>query len=257
MLKTISKGLFSLLPAHSSLLYNIANRYVDRFNGDNNSDFISNGEERLLHSVLRGLSGGGVIFDVGANIGKWSLHCLQIAPQVELHLFEPSAFTYSRLLENTWPQNVYINNFGLGEKDETLTLHIFDDASGMNSLYARRGIGWHEVVKTEQIEIRTVDRYCDEHSIQKIDFMKVDVEGHDFSVLKGAEQMLSSHKISMIQFEYGGCNLDARVYLRDIWEFLQSRGYKLAKIYPNKLQYFDEYEQRLEVFKYSNWIALL
>ena len=199
--------------------------------------------------------GGGVIFDIGANIGEWAQYCLQISPQAELHLFEPSAYTYSRLEEKDWPQNVYINNFGLGEKYENLALHIFEDASGMNSLYARRGVGELEIVKTEEIEIRTVDGYCAEQGIQMIDFMKVDVEGHEFSVFKGAERMLAAGNIAMIQFEYGGCNLDARVYLGDIWELLQSHGYKLAKIHPNEQRHFQKYEQRLEVFKYSNWVA--
>ena len=80
-------------------------------------------------------------------------------------------------------------------------------------------------------------------------------EGHELLVLKGAKQMLTEKRISMIQFEYGGCNLDARVYLRDIWDLLNTYDYKLAKIHPNKLYYFQEYEKQLEVFKYSNWVA--
>lgn len=252
----IAKGFFKLLPVYSPLIYKIASRYVDRFNGDNNSDFASNGESRLLLSVLRKLEGG-VIFDIGANIGEWSKYCLKISPLVELHLFEPSLFTYNQLLKNTWSQNVHLNNFGLGEKEEVLSLHIFDDASGMNSLYARKGIEQIQIMKTELVKICTIDDYCNQNSIQKIDFMKIDVEGHDLWVLKGAKQMMTEKRISMIQFEYGGCNLDARVYLRDIWELLQTYGYKLCKIHPNKLHYIKAYQQELEVFKYSNWVALL
>jgi len=57
--KMIAKGFFKLLPVYSPLIYKIASRYVDRFNGDNNSDFTSNGESRLLLSVLPKLEGGG------------------------------------------------------------------------------------------------------------------------------------------------------------------------------------------------------
>jgi len=254
ILKIIAKSFFNLLPVYSPLIYKIASRYVDRFNGDNNSEFESNGESRLLLSILCQLEGG-VVFDIGANIGEWSKYCLGISPQVELHLFEPSLLTYNELLKNTWSNNVHLNNFGLGEKEETLNLNIFDDASGMNSLYARSGIGHHQIVKTESVKIRTVDDYCNQHNIHRIDFMKIDVEGHELWVLKGAKQMLTEKRISMIQFEYGGCNLDARVYLRDIWDLLDTYDYKLAKIHPNKLYYFQEYEQQLEVFKYSNWVA--
>lgn len=69
--------------------------------------------------------------------------------------------------------------------------------------------------------------------------------------------MLSQNRISIIQFEYGGCNLDARVYLRDIWDLLSGHGYKLAKIYPEKLKYYEDYDQKLEIFKYSNWVACI
>jgi hypothetical protein len=86
--------------------------------------------------------------------------------------------------------------------------------------------------------------------------LKVDVEGHELPVFMGAEKMLSEQKISVIQFEYGGCNLDSRVFLSDIWGFLESYGYGIAKIHPNGLHHYDGYEQRLEAFKYSNWVAL-
>lgn len=255
MFKTFSKRLFNLIPSESALLYKIASRYVERFNSDNNSDFFTNGEAKLLRTALPEVSGGGVIFDVGANIGEWSLFCLSIAPEAEIHLFEPSAVTYQKLKHDLWPRKAHVNNFGLGERNEVLRLNIFDDGSGMNSLYPRHGIGEHKIIKTEEVQIRTIDDYCEECGIQQIDFMKVDVEGHELSVFKGASKMLSQKRISMIQFEYGGCNLDSRIYLRDIWDLLAKYGYKMAKIYPDRLHYYHDYDQQLETFKYSNWVA--
>ncbi|MFO1422295.1 MAG: FkbM family methyltransferase [Candidatus Competibacteraceae bacterium] len=184
MFKKFSKRLFKLIPPESALIYKIACRYVDCFNSDNNSDFFTNGEARLLRTVLHEVSRG-VIFDVGANIGEWSHYCLSIAHEVEVHLFEPSAVTYQKLKADSWPPNSHLNNFGLGERNEILQLNIFDDGSGLNSLYPRRGIGEHKIIKTEEVRIRTIDEYCEECGIQQIEFMKVDVEGHELSVFKG------------------------------------------------------------------------
>ena len=58
-MKNIKNELFKMIPPRSKLINKFAQRYVDRFNGDNNSDFQSNGEMRLLQTILPELSGGG------------------------------------------------------------------------------------------------------------------------------------------------------------------------------------------------------
>jgi hypothetical protein len=59
MLKLLAKKLFSVIPAQSSLLLRVAQRYVDRFNGDNNSNPSTNGEEHYLRTELCKYRGGG------------------------------------------------------------------------------------------------------------------------------------------------------------------------------------------------------
>jgi hypothetical protein len=68
--------------------------------------------------------------------------------------------------------------------------------------------------------------------------------------------MLKNGSIRVIQFEYGGCNLDARVYLGDIWDFLEPHGFRFSKLYPEGPRQIEKYQQSLETFKYSNWIAI-
>lgn len=67
--------------------------------------------------------------------------------------------------------------------------------------------------------------------------------------------MLRRNAIDVIQFEYGGCNLDSRVYLADIWDFFSERGYSIAKLAPNELRRIHAYDQSLETFRYSNYVA--
>ena len=82
----------------------------------------------------------------------------------------------------------------------------------------------------------TIDEYCSLNKINFISFLKVDVESHEFSVLKGALQFLQAKKIGMIQFEYEGYNLDARVHLGDNWDLLSHYDYFISKILPDGIK---------------------
>jgi FkbM family methyltransferase len=258
MLKTVLKKLFYLIPAQSQLLLRASQRYVDNYFGDNNSDPSQNGEELYLQSELRKYSGReGIIFDVGANIGEWSSYCLGVEPTLKMHLFEPSKITFNKLNIKKWPPNIHLNNFGLGERNEKLGLNIAGDGSGMNSLHIRQGVKGFKIKSTENVDICTLDGYCDEKSILHIHLLKVDVEGHELAVFKGAQKMLREKRISCIQFEYGGCNLDARIYLLDIWNYLSPLGYEFYKLYQQGPRKISKYDQSMENFKYSNWLAVL
>lgn len=68
--------------------------------------------------------------------------------------------------------------------------------------------------------------------------------------------MLDQGRIHQIQFEYGGTYIDARILLKDLFDFLIPYGYRLYKIYPNELRPIECYDQRLENFQYQNWVAL-
>ena len=256
MLKLLANKIFNAIPAESSLLLRFALRYVDRYNGDNNSDPSTNGEEYFLRSELRKYSPRGVVFDVGANVGEWTKYCLSVVPNLNMHTFEPSKITFKKLKSNTWPTCVYLNNCGLGERKEQLNLNIAGDGSGMNSIHKRHGVKGVVMETTEVIDIRTLDSYCEEKRIDRINLLKVDVEGHELAVFKGAQKMLSEKRIDCIQFEYGGCNLDARVYLLDIWEHLARFGFDFYKIYPTELKLIKDYDQSKETFRYSNYLAV-
>lgn len=251
-----TKKLFDNIPQNSEFIYRICKRYVDQYNGESNCNINSNGE---LFFLKRNLSASDVVFDVGANIGEWSKLALDVNNKIELHCFEPSKYSFRKLLNNNFPSNVHCNNFGLGSKKELRTLYIFDNGSGLNSLYQRHGlenIGLAPQQKEEQVPIDTLDSYCNEKKIDNIDFLKIDVEGHELEVFKGARNMLQKEKVKIIQFEYGGCNIDAKVFLNDIFEFFEGSNYSFYKIYPKNIRYIERYDQRLDNFQYSNYLII-
>jgi len=256
--KELLARLFNLLPKNSNYLYRVCKKYVNRYNNENNDDMDTNGEFRFIKDNLKKCN---IVFDVGANVGSWAKLALRINANISLYCFEPSAFTFQKLVSNDFPSNVICNNFGLGAKNQERDLFIFDDGSGMNSLYQRHGLenGWGIKLqqRSEIIKLMTLDDYCKNNSIQKIDFLKIDVEGHELEVLKGATNLLKEERIKMIQFEYGGCFIDAHTLLWDIFKYLEDFNYDIFKIFPSYLRLIKRYDQRLENFQYSNYAVIL
>ncbi|MEI8389686.1 MAG: FkbM family methyltransferase [bacterium] len=199
------------------------------------------------------------IFDVGANVGNYSTEILKgcINKKLYLHAFEPSKATFEKLNKNINNPNVKLNNFGLSDKEETLTLYKDTPSSDLASLYDRKiehfNINLH--IK-EEVELKTLDLYCQANNINYIDVLKLDVEGHEFNVLNGAKNMLNAKKIKIIQFEFGGCNVDSRTFFRDFW-YLLKENYKIYRVLRDGLFEFTQYEERQEILIYSNFIAVI
>jgi hypothetical protein len=82
----------------------------------------------------------------------------------------------------------------------------------------------------------------------------MDVEGHELDVLQGAELALSN--IEIIQFEFGGCNIDTRTFLQDFWYLLSERGYELFRLTPRGIKKITKYTENDEVFSTTNFVAV-
>jgi FkbM family methyltransferase len=238
-------------------LYNFCKSYVEKHDGDCNGDMATNGEIRVMRQFLPRCS---VVFDVGAHAGEWSRLALEINPGLTVHCFEPSRDNFDYLTRNVYSPNVTCNPFGLSSENGERPLFIFRSAPGLHSLYQRRGLedGWglKTPTETETVKLETLETYCAERQIGNIDFLKIDVEGHELEVFKGGRSLFAEDRVGMIQFEYGGCNIDSKVLLKDIFEFFSGMNYNFYKIFPDRLKHFQRYDQRLENFKYQNWLMI-
>ncbi len=199
-----------------------------------------------------------VIFDVGANIGEYSTQIIRSFKNYNYNLysFEPSKKTFSTLNENLNDSHIQLFNYGFSDIECYGTLFSNQELSGLASLYERKMTHFNiDFSKSEKIKLTTLDIFCLENAINKIDFLKLDVEGNELKVLKGAKNMLSKGGIKAIQFEMGGANIDSKTFFQEFW-YLLSSNYNIYRILTNGLFEIKEYEENLEVFKTINFLAI-
>ncbi|HEX8251900.1 MAG TPA: FkbM family methyltransferase [Thermoanaerobaculia bacterium] len=251
-MRALARRLVALLPIRSELLYRLARKIVNLHDGDNDGDMRTNGELRFMRECLRDAR---VVFDGGANVGDWTAAALAINPDASYHCFEPSRLAFERLAARSFPANVTCNDFGLSDSAAEARLFLFSAACGANSLYERVGTGDTQR-ETEMVRLETIDAYCQRHDIGAVDFLKLDVEGHEVAALRGAVRMLRERRIRVIQFEYGGTYIDAGTHLKDVYELIDSvGGYTIHKLFPDGARRM-EYRQPLESHLYSNWAII-
>ncbi|MFX1419562.1 MAG: FkbM family methyltransferase [Promethearchaeota archaeon] len=250
------KNLIVRMIPRNPILYTLFKRYISKYNGENNINMYKNGEIRFLKCNIKNCK---VVFDIGANIGQWTRIALNMNKDLNIHCFEPSKYTYTKLLSKNFPPNVNCINIGLSSTKKEQILYIFREGGGLNSLYQREGLYNRNKKlssKKEKVQLDTLDNYCDEKNIQKIDFMKIDAEGHEFEILKGGKNLFHNGQVNLIQFEYGGCFIDAHVFLKDIFDFFKDFDYNFYKIYPNSIKLVPKYFNNFENFQYQNWLII-
>jgi FkbM family methyltransferase len=213
--------------------------------------------ETVLARMLRTKEGPLCILDVGANKGQFAsmiLKQLAGAP-LTVHCFEPGSAAFRALSElHGKDARVVLNNVGMGSEKGTMTLYFDAPGSELASVYHRR-LDFRNIAmdSTETVQIDTLDSYC--ASMPRIHLLKLDVEGHETDVLRGAQETLK--RVDMVSFEFGGSNIDSRTYLRDFFFFFEERGFRLCRIGPSGyLRQLERYSEWDEQFTTTNFVAM-
>jgi len=198
------------------------------------------------------------IFDVGANVGKYTLLINKVFGEKKLKIFsfEPSKKSFEKLTANIkGVHKLKIFNLGFGEKKGTATLFSDKNGSSLSSLYKRKLDHFNlQVNIKETVNIETVDDFCLKNNITHINFLKLDTEGNELQILKGADKMINSGKIDFIQFEFGGCNIDSKTYFQDFYYLLNQR-YQIYRVLKNGLLPIKKYRETNEIFLTTNYLA--
>ncbi|MBI5530065.1 MAG: FkbM family methyltransferase [Candidatus Doudnabacteria bacterium] len=203
-----------------------------------------------------------IVFDVGGNNGEytelWLKHIKQQKKSGEFYVFEPSSMALQQLekrFKNI--EAVKINKLAISDKEGVATLYANFAGSGLASLANRdlSHVGL-EMENREEVVTTTLDNFCQQQKINKIDFLKLDTEGYEFAALQGGKNMLNSKQIKFIQFEFGGTDIDTRVFFRDFYKLLNQQ-YKIYRILKNGLLEIEKYSELEEIFFTTNYLAEL
>jgi FkbM family methyltransferase len=222
------------------------------------NDIVS-GERHFLRTYLSPRKRPTVV-DVGANEGLFASAALAVNGSARVFAFEPHPLTYSRLaLRSAGIESLTVVNAACGSAPGQLLLYDYAGSTGTGHASLHAGVikELHQGASTHYtVDVIDLDKFATDQEIAFIDLLKIDTEGHELEVLKGAKNLLREHRIRAIQFEFNEMNIVSRVFFKDFCDLLPN--YKFYRLLRNGLGALDPYSPLwCEWFAFQNVIALL
>jgi|ERR1039458_7429829 FkbM family methyltransferase len=169
------------------------------------------------------------IFDVGANVGQTGAALRTVYPKPRIYCFEPSPETFKTLVQNCKGKDIIALNMAVGSSVGTEQMCAEKD-SCLNSLVPQLNVS---SARTSQVSVAvtTLDRFCEERGVERIDLLKTDTEGYELEVLKGATRLLREKRVRAIYVECAIQATPRHVSVTDLLGFLKDYGFQLHGLY--------------------------
>jgi FkbM family methyltransferase len=206
-------------------------------------------EENILQCWESLAKGARIVLDVGANAGIYSLAALAIQPDATVHAFEPTPEIAARLRATAklnGLDRLHVHQLAVSSKNGEAVLKRFRGELGTNE-------GMNFISRdlrdsgTERVQTVSIDQFCQDHSINHIDLMKLDIQGHEHLALKGAEPLIRSGHIGIIFLELNWAkSAVATCAATESIRLLEQAGYRFSR--PGK---------RLNWQKAGDWLRTL
>lgn len=209
-----------------------------------------NGEMRILAHVVKRLGSSFTVLDVGANVGKWASSALRLDNRVYVYSFEIVPEFYEKLSKIDFNGRFKSYNIGLSDSDSTIQIYV----SGWGAGIHKEG---NQNKKFYQIkgELTHADVFVLNNINEKIDFIKIDVDGMELKVLKGLSSTLERDR-PMVQFEHSEYNYKEGDIFNVFFHFFKVRNYKLYIVSKSSTYRIDKYMKFYELFMNKNILAV-
>lgn len=189
-------------------------------------DFI-NGHERYMNYVKEGYT----ILDIGATTGEYAIPAAEKAgPTGTVYAFEPEPLSFACLLRNMWlchADNVVAIKRALSDKCETIPLYFAEDTIAGASMSPDED-------RPEEVEVEatTLDDFVTKCDIEKIDILKITVNGHERSVIKGGIETMQG-KVKYVVVQTFPRETGETLRLLEAMDYKLVHGAKLINIDPD------------------------
>lgn len=206
------------------------------------------------------------VFDVGANDGGYSLSLHHYFPKASYYCLEPHPHTFQILTQNTQSKPLFYRfNLAVSDKSgQVITLYDFasnaplkstQPTSTLASVYPQVISEYHnQPAETHRVKTISLDEFAENQKISHIDWLNIDVEGHELAVLHGAQKMLESRKIKLIQVEFNEMNVYSHTFFHDLKE--ATSGYHWFRLLTQGWIPLDEYRPLThELYGFQNLVC--
>ncbi|WP_028981231.1 FkbM family methyltransferase [Sporocytophaga myxococcoides] len=145
------------------------------------------------------------IYDLGANVGTWSLLAKTMVPKAAIHAFEPIKEYQEKFLANTRKvDNVRLHKIGIGNMNGEMSMHIAGHSSSFLEITEAITNIFPNERKTGEVftPVRRLDDYVHENNLPYPQLMKLDVEGYELEVLKNASECLKRCQYLILEVSF-------------------------------------------------------
>lgn len=258
----------------SNLLRRAAWRFGRRIyadaRGEGQNSILLNGELMVQRSAIDACAKAArpaILFDIGANVGEWTVAALTYARSAgisreaaHVFAFEPVSGTREILNRNLdaagFAAQVTVSGLALSDTASSRIMNVIGDGAGTNSLERDDGDGAN--LRQVTVDTDSLAAMVDRTGIDRIALVKCDTEGHDFLVLRGAEPLLRDGRIVAFQFEYNHRWIYARQFLKDVFDLVREVGapYHVARVRPGCLEVLPSWHPELERYFEANYVLV-
>jgi FkbM family methyltransferase len=243
-----SKPFFSKL---NLFLLNISLKAYGYDNYDNNDE---GGENFFIASILS-KSNSHVCIDIGAGSGNYTSKLLKLT-NAKVISFEPLPSQFKILKENVrnFSARSTVINKAVGDKNGKCMLHF-------NSIYPNKGSISEDIKKVPyvtnddklEVPLITLDKFMEDKNFESLDLIKIDTEGFESEVIKGAFKTIEKYKPKYIQTEFNWHHLFCKTSINDFFELLPPK-YELYQLIPNGWVKRDPRDPISNIYRYSNFV---